>query len=358
MILFLANTPSQLLNAVVLSNTEFRNEKCDLYCTSNIREASFIFREEGCLNEVYEITLLPEKLPRNTKINKTIVRIGNALKLNTIKRNLPSNPLKYTRMFLAGVGLRNIEIFYAIKKINRSIKLSLFEEGTYEYCAFGEKKEWGKILFSYIFFGHYYLYESDSLYVYMPDLVVSEWKNLVVKKIPSLREQQFLLASINKAFGYKHTNVENYSGKCIILEQAFQNQQFKIQQNELIKRVISYFGKNNVIIKLHPRSSENKYGKDIQYLNTKQPFEIIALNEDVSRGIFVSVTSSAITNFKVILNMEPTIIVLYKLFNSKNQVFNANQKFITRVKAICEKNKFYIPDDNDELIEILNSTAR
>lgn len=358
MILFLANTPSQLLNAVVLSNTEFRNDKCDLYYTSNIKEASNIFLKEGCLNAAYEITLVPEKLPRNLKISKMIVRIENSLKLNTIKRNLPSNPSQYTRVFLAGVGLRNIEIFYAIKKLNKRVKLSLYEEGTYEYCAFGEKKEWSKILFSYIFFGQYYLYESDSLYVYMPELVVNRWENLIINRIPSLIDQQVLRASINKAFEYKHTNIVDYSGKCIILEQAFQNQQFRIQQDALIKKVISCYGKNNVIIKLHPRSSENKYGSDIHYLNTKLPFEIIALNEDVSKGIFVSITSSAITNFKVILNMEPTIIALYKLFDSNNKILVANQKFITRVKDICKKNNFYIPANSNELIEILNSIAR
>lgn len=348
MILFLTNTPTQLLNATILKETAFQDERCDLYYTENLR--TFIDRINllGIFENCYEVTLLKDICTRNNTIEKMIVRIKNGLDFPIVKRTLPSNPIQYDRVFASGISLRNFEIYYAIKNLNPKVKLSLYEEGICEYYNLGLPHSKSRALFSHLFFRHYYFEDCDSLYVYTPEAAVNTWPNITVHKIPFFTDNVEIRNIINSIFNYSPTELSVADGKVVVLEQAFYDEVQNNEQEEIIRVLSEVFGEDKIIIKLHPRSIINKYGPKYQYVKTNIPFEIIALNEAINeKCVFVSISSSSVLNLKLMLNQEARIVMLHRYNNPDAVEPGCVYEYIRKAYGA---QKFYTPADKSELL--------
>lgn len=337
MILFLAMTPAQLMNAVVLAKSSFFNQKCDIYITPNL--SIYLDKLSRCkvFNEIYGYDLVKDITNRGNVVSRAIVRIKNALDMNSIKKTLRSDPNKYERIFVSGISLRNYEVYYAIKSVNKDIRLSLYEEGICEYYQLMEKNPF-KIIFSYIFFHRYYMRDCEDLYVYEPSVVRSKWDNIIIKQIPRFINNKEILTILNELFSYS-TNEMLFDKKVIFLESAFYSNDLEELQLCLIEKTIERFGKDNVIIKMHPRSQLDKYNSDYLTMHSSTPLEIMAANLDVEDNIFVSLSSSGVINFKLMLNKEPTIICLNGIYKKR---IDESDKVFDRVAQLCEKNNFYL----------------
>lgn len=351
MVLFLTNTATQFMNAIIIKNTLLQDEVCDVYYTDNLSDYARKAQEFAVFNNSYQITLVKDICARDSHVKKAIVRIKNGLDFSEVMKMLPSDPMQYSRVFASGISLRNYEYYYAIKSKNQNVKLSLFEEGLCEYYNLSLPHSFARSAFSHLFFRHYYLEECDSLYVYTPEAVSNTWPNVAIKKIPYVNDQTELITLLNKIFRYEPKEMVNTDGKVVILEQAFYEDVQIKNQEEIIRVLSEVFGKDRIIIKLHPRSEANKYGQGYQYVKTNIPFEIIAINEDVDKdAIYVSISSSAVLNFKLMLNKEPKAIVLNR-FNKSDEKKNESQSVFDYVKNAYTENRFYMPLDDEELIE-------
>ena len=91
--------------------------------------------------------------------------------------------------------------------------------------------------------------------------------------------------------------------------------------------------------------------------NSKFPFEISLLNENIKDHVFVSITSSAALNSKLVLNKEVDIIFLKELFNGRTLLTsrdNSQAFFESLVDYINEDNKhIFMPNNLEELDEVL-----
>lgn len=349
MFLFLLNTPTQLLNAMVLIHGRFPGTECDAYYTDNLRE--FFEKQEihAFFKNAYPIELLPDIWARSSGLKRSIVRIKNALDFRKIVNGgLPSEPALYQRVFASGISLRNYEIYYAIKARNPKAMLSLYEEGICEYYNLGERSI-PQTVFSYFFFGHYYKREADSLYVYEPSAAVRVWKNAEVKPIPKAFDPE-LRAAVNRVFGYQKTVLDGGPGKVVILEQAFDKKEDQEKQNKWIRKLEKTFGRENIIIKLHPRSEVSKYGDGYTYCETSIPLEILIMNESVSHHLFVSVSSSAVLNFRLMFQIEPDTIVLNRI---ERKVPSPSDPLFRYVAEHAAKGNFWIPESEKELDQLL-----
>lgn len=351
MILFLAHTPYQLLNSIILASTEFKNYDCDLYYAENLTAQAERLKKHKIFHETYKIKFPDDILPRNTKLSRSIVRIKNALDIKRIEKLLPVNPSSYERVLLSGVSLRNIEYYYAVKKLNKSTKLSLYEEGIYEYYLLSLKKDYMKIIFSLAFFGRYYLYDADSLFVHMPGAIgENNWSNIAVKKIPEFKNAG-LLSAVNDAFSYSPTEINGKRGLVVILEQAFNDPRTKELEQMQIAMIRELSQEINLIVKLHPRSASDKYGQSVKTMASSMPFEIVMMNEDITNNIFISISSSAVINFKAIFDDEPYVIMLHKLFFGHKD--NETLQLLERIQRFYRSDKFFIPDSFEEFRALL-----
>ena len=351
MYLFLIMTSSQLLNAIVLSKTVFKDVECDAYILSNLDKYKSAVESSKVFKNVYSYELLPDITGRQNSFKRMMVRIKNAMDVKKIPGMMPSDLKSYECIFASGVSLRNYEIYYAAKRLNPSVRISLYEEGICEYYSLTEKSK-SKKTFSHFFFHSYYPEDCRELYVYEPSVVKSSWDNISVKAIPKFYDDRDLLALLNNVFGFNVEETLVYSNKVVFLESCYdEDLESEKYQLELLNKVVEAVGSEKVIVKLHPRSSKDKYPENIKSVYSYIPFEILAVNMDLDCCAFVSTCTSAIVNPKLILNQEPVVVCLDRI-NSKE--LNESDYVFDRVAALYESRRFYMPGSEAELNDTLS----
>lgn len=351
MYLFLIMTQAQLMNAIVLSKTVLKDAECDAYIISNLERYKSAVENSKVFKNVYSYDLVPDIAGRQNSFKRMLVRIKNAMDVKKIPAMMPSDLNSYDCIFVSGETLRNFEIYYAAKRINPSVRITLYEEGTCEYCNLSEKSK-SKKLFSHFFFHSYFFEDCRELYVYEPSVVKSVWDNITVKPIPRFYEDKDLICILNKVFGFNIEETYVYKNKVVFLESCFDaNLDFEKYQLDMLNIVIETVGAENVIVKMHPRSPKNKYPENIKTVYSNSPFEILAVNMDLDSCAFVSPYSSAIVTPKLILNKEPVVICLDRILDRE---LNEGDYVFDRVADIYENKSFYIPKSEAELTDALS----
>ena len=356
-ILFIASTYAQLINAITLCKTEFVDKQCDMYYLPNISSHIDRLRNKACFQNYYRMPLIKSTLRIHSKTDRVKCFADVVLHWKKISNALPSEPLDYDRVLIPGVALAYFLVYYAIDRKNPAINLSLYEEGICEYYTLGSIN-WKKKMFHKLLFGKYYYEKCDSLYVHCPEAVDNIWGNIKVKSIVSPEHVIGLSGLLREVFEYHEINPV-FSKKYVFIDDCYYGSKKRLekekQQGKMLKTIASIVGKENIIIKLHPKSSEKKYGSKYRYVKSHLPMELIAMNESVENKVFISLVSSSIVNFKLVLNKEPCVIVLQRLIDKKNNSESASNKvFYFAQKAYKEKWKFFIPEDEQELIDWLN----
>lgn len=353
--LFLAMTPAQLLNCIVLKSMVFKDTESDLYYTENIKQYAERVSQYNVFGKTYEYKLVEDITDRSNIIKRMVVRIKNALDVRTIEKTAPSDITKYDKVFASGISLRNYELYYAIKRRNKAAKIVIYEEGICEYYHYMEKNYF-KELFSEVFFHTYYPKDCKEMYVYEPSVVRSRWDNITIKQIPKFILNKSFLQQLNKIFGYKEEDYTLFKNKVIFLDSCFYDHELERRQLEYLNLLIKRFGKEKIIVKMHPRSKETKYDKDLDIIYSHIPFEIIAANMDIENNIFVSITTSIIINFKLMLGKEPIVIYMNRMNRTANK--SEVERVFYRVRDFYSSNKFFIPANSSELKKYLAEIDR
>ena len=104
---------------------------------------------------------------------------------------------------------------------------------------------------------------------------------------------------------------------------------------------------------MHPRSEANKYRIPKENMINGTPIEMMIINEKITDNVFVSITSSATTNFKVVFDEEPVVVMLYRIFSTKSSASAEYEMYIQKVKDSYRSQNFYIPKSEDEFFEII-----
>ncbi len=344
--LFLAMTPAQLLNCIVLKSTVFKNDVSDLYYTEDIKQYAKRIKQYNLFNEEYEYKLIDDITDRSNSFKRGIVRIKNALDIGVIEKTAPSDLKKYDKVFASGISLRNYELYYAVKRRNKAAEIVIYEEGICEYYHFMEKSL-AKELFSKIFFNTYYPRDCKEMFVYEPSAVKSKWDNIIIKQIPKFIKKRALLQMLNDIFKYDEKECSIFNEKVIFLESCFYDQESEKKQLDYLNMLIDHFGKDNIVVKMHPRSEKTKYDKELNIVYSHIPFEIVAANMDIEKNAFVSITTSIIINFKLMLGKEPLVICMNRM-NKSIRKSEAEMVF-DRVQQLYSSNRFLIPVTDDDL---------
>lgn len=357
MILFLCETKSQILNAIAIKMGLYSNEGADV-CL--VRKVAMPIEYEHKLNEIgifekvfsVEFDYIPEqsiffKL-KKTFLYTTIVR--------KLRKKLENKLRNYTHIFVSGPGTTCPAIYYGIKQNNSQVKLSLFEEGTFEYYMFrytSTLRKW----YSKLFYGSYYLDDAENLFVYDTSMVIDKPDYITVKKIPKIYSNHSFREKVNYIFNYDEKDLNVFKNcDCVFLESCYDDYELENTQNQIVKLLSEVIG-DKMIVKLHPRSNIHKYDSiGVNRLNTLQSMEMILLNQDIEINniVFVSPLSSAMLNLKLMFGKEPKMILLNEILNLSSKIAGIDylaNKFI----ASYNKQLIFQPSNIKELQTIITN---
>ena len=355
MMLFICNTAYQLFNAVNLKLQVFPDDEGDI-----------ILSDHSDFNDVY-LRLCGSGLFENVWRTKSLYLARNfyffsddekyAALMNPtkkIKACLDIDYLKYTHIFVANVD-GYVNLIYRHLILNESnCKMNYFEDGWSTYTT-----DWSQFALSP--FEKYYCYILNeavfqkniiNIYVYEPRLGCHQDKFRYLK-IPQIDKTNVMIKEkINLIFGYS-TSPE-YKRRCIFLEEAFSQDGYKNNDMELVNEVASKVGVEQLLLKRHPRLTENRFADKGVYANKdfNIPWEVHILNNKFSEKILFTITSGAVLTPRLVFGEATFSVYLRDLLRGPvSSIYKSKEfrQFITNFRRIYP-NELYIPKTKESIM--------
>lgn len=220
--------------------------------------------------------------------------------------------------------------------------VAMFEEGASSYskiyehavCMRRENPSAIKKLY-YKYFPHV-LSIYNKFYFFDPKLCLWNTRSKMIE-IPSLIETRNVINPIlNKVFSVKECK-DSYDRKIIFFEESYYNDGIITGDIELVEELAEVYGKDNIIVKVHPRNKENRF-KKLGYLTNKDstiPWEAIALNiGDLENKVLATMTSTALISTYLCMKSSAKLIFYTSKLNSENPRVLYTAEVIKRLASL------------------------
>ncbi len=308
--LILCNSAFQLLTAIQLRRTLFAQRPVDLLLSDHLTGAEHICENLRQCNVFGNVVYIRTKR-RNFK-----TRWAETCHDLCLIRKLKSQLGLYHTFCIANISVFSILFtrFYQ----HPMPEVALYEDGFVTYCQCFE--HFDKASFpARLLLPKGVLEYAKNIYLFNPQLL--EWKRTTIQpiSIPKLNPADASLVELlNKVFNYT-PQANPYNRPFIFLEESFAADNFKVNDIDLVEQIANIVGRDNLIIKLHPRSTLNRFAP-LGYttgMNTSVPWELVLLNSHMTDSVLISISSSAMLQPYLLLDMPVRSISLLGLLSQK-----------------------------------------
>lgn len=320
-ILVICNTYYQLIAAFQMKNTIFRDDRLYILLSDHSVAAGEVaerLEEEKYFQMVYFIPT--KKLDTQKHSLKDFIRIvadGVFGPVGVCRENVPfiDEMIFYNYSYSANL------IFDFLQEQNPQLVCSRFEEGIASYDSI--IKPYLSIGMRTIRFWRKLLRKKDAFelaekcYCFYPELFPDKRRACGIPRLE--RGNKVFLEALNAAFSYCPEK-EKYPQKYIFFASSLDIDGNPVGETELILKVADMVGKENLLVKMHPRDARKvyeDYGISVMH-NSKVPWEVIQLNHDFSSHIFLSVSSGSILTASAMLGDQIASYYLYPLLQGRN----------------------------------------
>ncbi len=321
-VLFVCNSVYQVLVASWIKYHCFSNDSADIILSERMNGADNIAARIKKTELFNDVSVLKVKYSNNSKINSVLKYIN----FNSFAKKYTKKE-KYDILYTASMDYFIATLFDFLKRKNKQLILNYYEDGTASYT---ERLSWYYELFKKPsglknishnnIFKKYTIYSNfNEFSVFAPELL--EWypngsKVTEIDKI-DINDKKFKKI-INFIFDYENLE-DKYEEKYIFFEESFYADTGYMEDVDLIEKLADIVGKENLLIKIHPRNPENRFAK-MGYktnVNTAIPWEIIAMNIDLTDKKIIAVASTSIINPIQVLGID---VQAYSLINCLNEI--------------------------------------
>ncbi|MGG1676529.1 hypothetical protein ACIFOT_12365 [Neobacillus sp. NRS-1170] len=368
MILFICNTPFQVMNALNIINDRLQDEKIDMYITDGASQNYDIYGKLKELNIFHKIYFI--------KFKELQASLGTNKLFNYVRRTISvfQNEKYYKKMcddfnvisiydkIYAELPDYKLQIIYTYQsRYNPNVEVLLYEDGvaSYSFIDAVRNRSFLKQKLHKLFFGDKLDTGLKGMLLYKPEFI-NNIGLFPIEKIHAIDKSNTRLKNFyNSIFQFKDDYLLPFhQKKYIYFDQPFGNKEIDLESEGILEIILSHNERDNTIIKLHPRTSEHRYDNQCTISNDPISFEIIELNADIDNMALISVFSTACLNPKIIFDEEPYVILLFKLVDITRLSHVNEQTFdiVYRVRdSYKNPNKFFIPETIQELKQILTS---
>lgn len=232
-----------------------------------------------------------------------------------------------------------------LKKNSSNILFEMFEDGFSTYSLytgnfFDSLRKLKK--FPYRIFR-----DTSRLYVFNDDIM--GWTpKFEIKRITTDFEKD-TQERINRIFSYK-TLTDDYNKKVVFFEESYAADGKVIDDLELLEEISKIVGKNNIIVKIHPRNPTNRFSKSgyITNTNISIPWEVIVLNMHNEETVFVTIASNAAMNPFFLFGKKNLVVLLFKCTDRSESLYTSIIDYDSKLCAQYSKT-FFIPESVSQL---------
>ena len=323
--LFVCNSVYQIFVALWIKYDLCSDEVSDIIISDHMNDGSTLadrLRETALFGHVYYVESLAFARYR-VKQNR-LDRIGMSLRPGRALAGYVRLQERYTQLYTANVDAFAQLLFDALAHKNPDIGLFLYEDGMFTYSRLFEKDYLStRIPVSGRFkkFLHRAIYRKKTIYSNVDKLLVFHPENMLWKaddmEISALEKVRYrdpdFLNLCNRVFAYSDSE-DLYDKKYIFLEESFFAEGTPINDLEVLNQIADRIGKENIMVKIHPRNPVNRFAEQGYQTNrnTSVPWEVILMNVDMSDKVLITVSSSSILNPILIFGMEIHAFSIYE----------------------------------------------
>ncbi len=352
--LFIVTSVYQFMNAITVQLND-RSVRSDLLCAMNLLEETFnldTLRKEKIFEDVYSWTGNVQcfKMINRTKgekIKNTAKKVIYAARKKMLLKGFPKIDKHYDEIC---IGYPDFPTRLACQVLkSKDTVRTILEEGMYTYDFLTRKENFFKRKAFELFIGEEVVSKSEKVYIYRPDMLRLGVREMEV--IPIRPELDSLGPIIKKCYKHELPMIEEIDKPVIMFDQDMQDNVMTDIQCKMADYIVSQFGRENTVVKMHPRTVDIPYGQNIPVYKAKCPFEILMSTIDIENKILVSLISTASMNPKLILDAEPTVIFAAKIagHDKSEAEIEETLKIVTRIKSIYRNpEKIMIPETMED----------
>lgn len=313
--LLISNTHYQTIVAVQLAQTLFKEDEVVLLISDHSKGAENVVKQLKILKCFTEVDFVEN---RNLIYNfSRRDMFQDFLDFTFKKKNRYSYYFKNIKnLYFDDIIIYNFEndifgLYIQLSSYNKNIKVSLFEEGLFSYensirinRLNRYTNNWRK-LFSKKTIDTAF----ENFYCYFPKLYK---QNLTPVGIPLICQSSPSVEILKRAFGVQLQNLK-YNEKYIIFTSVYDFEGSPIGEYDLICRIADLVGKENILVKEHPRDTRGLYKKSGFKVdsNSHIPWEIIQLSMNFSDKVFITATSGSVLAGSLMTENKPNIFYMF-----------------------------------------------
>ncbi len=363
-VLFLCSTYMQLINAIQLKRTVLKTAHADIIINDHSRNSKEVAKrlEETALFDRVKWVSNKEIMFKQTfftNISDVIsVNFGNSKKF---RKMLWDDIGYYNKIYFYNMDLLLLCIWDIMVRNGRKLpQLIRFEEGVTGYPlldvkikrknAEGMRMKLTKLIRKVLqgstfheYINTYSVYFPEIFQKYISDSCKDNYK---IEKIPFLSSaDKETVRILNHVFSYKPEE-ESFPWKFIYLASSMDYDGAGIGEYNLVCRLAECVGKENILVKMHPRDTSMEYEEAgfAVSRNSAIPWELILLNNDFTGHVFASLSSSSMITGPAMLGSDIESYFLYPLVNlPKREIFKKTLDDVDNIlnqfheSGICKK---------------------
>ncbi|MBR6829030.1 MAG: hypothetical protein IKM83_00250 [Paludibacteraceae bacterium] len=296
-ILVICNTPFQFVVIAHILSLYYKEYEVDIVISNQFRDSWRVVenaKKSRLFRKVYYIKNVSHKR-------------GNSLsrRLDYYKRIFVScwYAFRIGRTYYDDILFSNIQIFTKVlisvaRKKNKGCRIHIAEEGLGTYSKFYGDSDSIETPYRKYIDREGVFAKLSTLYLFNPQFLTWDFPKNKICKLPVLDAcNSTYMNMLNILFDYKHCK-DHYDKKYIFFEESYYAEGEEVPDVEIVNRIAEKVGKENIMVKVHPRNPINRF-KQLGYKTNDDsfiPWELIVLNQDMRDKVFITIASGAVIN--------------------------------------------------------------
>ena len=368
-IICLCTTYFQMITAIQMRRTLFSEDEFSVVMTdgsNGSQQVSERLRETGIFDEVFFVTRARGAMAEFKSARQKAERFLNYF----VKGSYVSYLTKPYDLFLAyNFNWYAFMMFNALQQDNRDIKVAKFEEGIlsyfvddhrFEYDYFLKIKKIKRLLRQPVMFD-----KLHTFYCFYPEFYDGK---LSTAKIPPLEhDDAWMRDTLCFLFDVDAEKLV-YDRKFLYFASMLDSEVVKGESGEfeILKSIVDVVGKDNIMVKLHPRENAPERYRDLGVAidtNSDVPFEVIQLVKDFSDKVFITCLSSSTINLATILPRRSKTYLTYGMLPEKVREMDRIVTFVEmydkttdKIQEVTGTKDFIVLESREQMEEELGSS--
>lgn len=325
-VLITCNTYYQLLLAIQMKMTISSSDDISIIISDQSNNSRFIFERTQKVNifdHVYYVNN-KEYCMKTYSVKKIVTDIICAVFGKSGMYSCLPEKKVYDELIFYNPDIATHILFAKLYNINNKIKISRYEEGILSYNnKFKLHLKFCIFYFLRKIIGNKNLQATvSSFYCTCPELYCGK---VQVKTIPMIDTQNDNFKKVVKIiFGIENKSLA-YDEKYVYFSSIFDIEGGEsIGELELILELANQVGKENLIVKVHPRDNVERFVKHGLKVdnNSSIPWEVIQLCGDFNNNVFLSSASGSVLSINSIIDKPVKTILFYNCIkHTHNKLF-------------------------------------